>query len=122
MKKILTTLLLLIVYCNNSFAGFVHPMEYKPEQEKEVIDYIKTKYNNIYCNEANSTFCSLGVLTMSIQGDITAFKKLMQVNKKDKKILDQAIKTYCQDSYNTSCTYAMISMTYDGAKEPLRIN
>ena len=112
MRAIITTLALSAsIFSVNTFANFVHPMDFSgSEKEKEeVLKYIKDRVKHDYC-ESGVDMCQETTLRMMEKQNLDAFKKASKAT--DRKIMDRVISDYCHSGVDM-CSYQTISMMYD---------
>ncbi|QHM72495.1 hypothetical protein [Mixta intestinalis] len=108
MKKILGLATLMFSFA--SHAAFVHPLDFdgSEAQKAEVIDYIKNRVHQDYCDSALD-MCQPTTLRMMEKQNLAAFKSLTSA--KNRAVLDNVIDTYCDSSLDM-CTYANLDMMY----------
>lgn len=108
---IILILSLLIISGPISAASFIHPYGFKetPENKAAVINYIKEKVKDQYCN-SGIDMCDSITLRMMEKQNLNAFKKLTKAPNKE--ILDRVIKDYCNSGLDM-CDYITIKMMYD---------
>ncbi|TPW41087.1 hypothetical protein FKM52_16375 [Mixta tenebrionis] len=108
MKKLLGLATLLLSFA--SHAAFVHPLDFdgSEAQKTEVIDYIKDRVYQDYC-DSGLDMCQPTTLRMMEKQNLSAFKALTTA--KNRAVLDNVIATYC-DSALDMCTYANLDMMY----------
>jgi hypothetical protein len=112
MEKIMKSLLLLasLSFSVNSFADFIHPMDFNGSeaQKNRVIEIIKNRVRKDYC-DSGLDMCQSTTLRMMETEYLKSFKGASQA--KDRKIMDRVIKDYCHSSLDM-CNYSNIFMMY----------
>lgn len=120
MKKTLIVLLF-FSFTNNAIAGFIHPMEYKPSDEQEVIDYIEKNTRLTYCRGVNKKLCSESIIRFTENAEILSFKQLMATDAIKKAVIDGIIREYCENGPQENCSYSFIKLMYDFKTKPLKL-
>lgn len=111
MKTLLAaTLILAALTSTSATADFVHPMDFdgSEQQKNEVIQYIKDRVRQSYCN-SNLDMCQETILRMMEKQNLASFKNVTKA--KNRQIMDRVIKDYCQGSLDM-CDYTVIEMMY----------
>lgn len=92
-------------------AGFIHPMDFdgSESQKQEVIQYIKDRVKQDYC-DGQLDMCQPSMLRMMEDQNLRSFKKATQATNRE--IMDKVINDYC-DSAVDLCTYDNILMMYN---------
>ena len=108
MKKLLP--LICLFFSFNTLADFIHPMDFdnSKAQKNRVIDIIKTRVKQDYC-DSGLDMCQSTTLRMMESENLKAFKNASQA--KDREIMDRVIKDYCNSGLDI-CSYTNIFMMY----------
>jgi len=106
MKKLFITLFFLLISSQINAADFIHPMDFKKDQEDKVVKNIKDEVNRDYCVKLN--MCDPMMLSMMEKENLKAFKELTKAT--NRSMLDRVIRDYCVKA--DMCNYTAILMTY----------